>query len=142
MRLRTKTSLVVGVLLTTSGCGEKGLPLVPVSGKVTFAGSAPPAEGVITFTPIKVQEGLPHRPGSGGFDKQGDFQVTSFKQGDGLIPGTYHPSVTCWMGKPSSSDPGSFERLNYVPKDFQAPPVVVDASKDKVEIAIDVPKKK
>jgi hypothetical protein len=142
MRLRAKTLLVGGVLIIASGCGDKGLPLVPVSGKVTFAGSAPPADGVITFTPIKVQEGLPSRPGSGAFDKQGDFQVTSFKQGDGLIPGTYHPNVTCWMGKPNSSDPSSFERLNYVPKDFQAPPIVVDATKDTVEVAIDVPAKK
>ena len=142
MRLVAKTLLIVGLVVIASGCGEKGLGLVPVSGKVTFAGGAPPAEGVITFTPIKVQEGLPSRPGTGAFDKQGDFQVASFKPGDGLLPGTYYPKVTCWMGKPNSSDPSSFERLNYVPKDFEAPPVVVDASKGKVEIAIDVPKKK
>jgi len=134
--------VVVGLAETTAGCGNNGLPLVPVSGKVTFAGAKPPAAGTVTFTPINVQQGLPHRPGSAHFDEQGDFQVTSFKEKDGLIPGTYYARVTCWKGKPSSSDPSSFERLNYVPKDFQAAPVVVDKKAGSVEVAIDVPRKK
>src|SRR3954463_9630264 len=77
------------------GCNGQKLPLVPVTGKVTFAGSTPPHEGTVTFTPVTVAEGLPRRPGSAHFDKQGDFQVTSFKKNDGLIPGTYYANVTC-----------------------------------------------
>ena len=134
--------VMVGAMAgATCGCGDEGLALVPVSGKVTFGGNAPPRDGTITFTPLKVPEGLPRRPGSAHFDKEGDFQVTSFKENDGLIPGTYYASVTCWMGAPNSSDPSSFERLNCVPKDFQAPPVVVNESDDEVAIVIDVSKK-
>ena len=142
MRSRTTIVLMFGGLVgATCGCGDKGLVLVPVSGKVTFAGNTPPRDGTITFTPLKVPEGLPRRPGSAHFNNEGDFQVTSFKENDGLIPGTYYASVTCWMGAPNSSDPSSFERLNCVPKDFQAPPVVVNEADDEVAIVIDVPKK-
>ena len=143
MGSRTILLLMFGGLAgTTCGCGDNGLALVPVSGKVMFAGNAPPRDGTITFTPLSVPEGLPRRPGSAHFDKEGDFQVTSFKENDGLIPGTYYASITCWMGAPSSSDPSSFERLNYVPKDFQAPPVVVKKTDDEVTVVIDVPQKK
>jgi hypothetical protein len=129
-------------ICAVAGCGGKGLPVVPVKGKVTFAGGPPPAAGTISFTPVRIAEGLPNRPGRATFDKEGNFSVTSFSQNDGLLPGTYHASVSCWMGTPSSGDPSSFERLNYVPKSFVAPPVEVDREAGSVEIAIDVPKKK
>src|SRR4051794_12495656 len=94
--------LNTALLLTAlAGCGSSDLAIVPVNGTVTFAGGPPPAEGSITFTPTEVQEGLPHRPGRASFDKQGVFQVTSFKEHDGLIPGTYYANVTCWMKPPS-----------------------------------------
>jgi hypothetical protein len=66
--------------------------------------------------------------------------VTSFKKGDGLIPGTYHPRVACWKAPPDSNDPSSFDRLNYVPKDFQPVPIEVAADAGEVDVVIDVPR--
>ncbi len=134
--------LTLALLGASAGCGNNGLPLVPVHGKVTFAGNPPPMAGMITFMPIAVAEGLPRRPGRAHFDEQGAFQVTSFKDNDGLIPGNYQPSITCWMKQPTSNDPTSFERYNYVPKGFQASEVKVEQDAGSVEVTIDVPKKK
>jgi hypothetical protein len=117
--------------------------MVPVRGKVTFQGSAPPARGTVIFVPITVQEGLPRRPGSAEFGTDGVFRVTSFRQNDGLLPGIYSAKVTCWKGNPyTSGDPTAFDKFSYVPKDFNPQPVEVDSKLGKVEVAIDVPKKK
>jgi hypothetical protein len=129
-------------LFALMGCKQSSLPLVPVSGKVSFAGGAPPAAGTITFVPVAVEAGLPQRPATAHFGPDGTFQVTSFKKDDGLLPGTYQPNVICMTGEPVENDPSSYDRLNAVPKNFVPPPVVVDASKGKVEVAIDVPAKK
>jgi hypothetical protein len=141
MTKRAENLVALLLLALVLGCGKSGPGTVPVRGKVTFAGGLPPTNGTITFTPIKVQEGMPKRPGTAQFDKNGDFQAQSFKPGDGLFPGTYRPNVSCWMGNPDSNDPSSFDRLNYVPKDFQPPDVVVDAKSGATEVTIDIPKK-
>jgi hypothetical protein len=124
------------------GCGESGLPTVPINGQITFGGGPPPNAGTVVFSPRSVAEGLPRRPGRGRFTQDGTFTVTSFKEGDGLIPGTYQPLVDCWKGQPSSDNPKTFETLNNVPSGFEAPEVVVEAGADSVEVKIDVPKKK
>jgi hypothetical protein len=129
-------------MIVSVGCSGTGLPIVPVNGKVTFAGGPPPKPGTITFTPITVEPGMPNRPGNAAFDEQGTFQVTSFKENDGLVPGTYHANIACWTGTPSSGDPSSFQRLNLVPAGFEPEPIKVDADADVVEVIIDVPKKK
>jgi hypothetical protein len=133
-------SLALTLLCIVSGCSDNGLGLVPVSGKVTFVGQPPPKGGTITFNPITVQEGLPRRPGTAQFEQDGSFTVTSFKKGDGLVPGTYHPRVACWKAPPDSNDPSSFDRFNYVPKDFQPEPIVVEADADSVDVTINVPR--
>jgi hypothetical protein len=142
--MKFSTLVIVFAALSSSiaGCSDSGLPVVPVSGTITFAGSPPPKSGTVTFTPISVDAGLPNRPGNAVFDTDGRFQVTSFKENDGLIPGTYHARVSCWMGTPNSSDPSSFDRLNYVPLGFEPSPIVVNADADDVKVTIDVPKKK
>jgi hypothetical protein len=132
--------LIATLLLATTGCSEDGLPLVPVSGKVTYAGGPPPTEGSISFAPVSVEEGLPRRPGRAAFKTDGTFEVTSFNEGDGLIPGTYAARISCWMGQPVSEDPSSFERLNYVPKTYR-PEVIVKPDDESVEVNFDIPKK-
>jgi hypothetical protein len=114
-----------------------------VNGTITFQGAPPPAIGRISFVPISVTEGLPRRPGSAAFGTDGTFQVTSFTKDDGLVPGTYSARIECWKGNPATSgEPNAFEKLNYVPKDFAPPPVVVDAKSGHVDVTIDVPLKK
>jgi hypothetical protein len=136
---RIVLSISALMLCAVSGCGDSAVRTIPVSGKVTFVGGPPPKNGTIIFTPIKVDEGLPSRPGRAQFDKDGAFTATSFQQGDGLLPGTYHANISCWKGNPDSNDPSSFERLNYVPKDFRPEPITVAADADQVNVEINVP---
>ena len=135
--------IAASVVLTiiVAGCSNDRSGVVPVNGTLTFAGGPPPAGGMIMFNPVSVTDGFPHRPGTAKFDTNGKFTVTSFKEGDGLVPGTYHARIECWKGQPDSNDPSSFDRLNYVPKDFVPQPVTVAADADEVEVIIDVPQK-
>jgi hypothetical protein len=135
-------STVVACLGLAVGCNDSGLPLVPVYGKVTFAGGPPPKPGSITFSPVSVDEGLPSRPGTAGFGTSGEFQVTSFQKNDGLVPGVYEAKIDCWMKDPYASDPTTFERFNHVPKDYKPPHITVSADADEVEVNFDVPPKK
>ena len=128
--------------LATLGCSSEGLPTVPVSGKVTFNNGPCPAPGTIAFSPISVEEGLPRRPGTAEFKQDGEFDATSFRPGDGLLPGKYRVMISCWSGEPTNSDPSSYERLNCIPRDYQPEEIVVDRSADVVEVNIDVPRKK
>jgi hypothetical protein len=129
------------VVVVVGGCGGDKLTTVPVSGRITFGGGACPAEGTVVFSPVAVEKGLPRRPGTAQFKQDGTFTVTSFRDGDGLIPGRYRPIVSCWKGEPRNDDPGSFERLNYVPNTYKADEVIVSPSGDAVFVKLDVPKK-
>lgn len=123
------------------GCSSDQPMTVPVSGRITFGGGACPAEGTIVFSPAAVKKGLPRRPGTARFQQDGAFTVTSFREGDGLIPGRYRPIVSCWKGEPRNDDPSSFERLNYVPKTYKAEEVNVAPSDRAVLVSLNVPKK-
>ena len=135
---RLKLTLLFAVAL---GCGGDRAELVPVTGKVTIAGEAPARGGAITFTVVEPAEGYPSRPGSARFSEDGLFEAMSFKEGDGLVPGTYQAIFQYYDGTPSDDDPTSFERLNAVPKDYR-PEVVVDKDAGAMEVAFDVPPKK
>jgi hypothetical protein len=134
----------IGCLVVTvgAGCDSSDVLTVPVRGKVTFSGQAPPAAGSIVFNPLSTEDGMPRRPGRAQFDEQGNFQATSFKEHDGLVPGVYQPVISCWKGMPSGDDPSSYERLNHVPIDFQATELRVEKGKSQVEANYDVPPKK
>jgi hypothetical protein len=125
-----------------AGCND-GLPTVPVTGQVTFAGSAPPASGTITFMPIEAKEGMPRRPGSGKFSPQESaYEITSFSPGDGLIPGRYEVNITCYTGHPTSAKPETFVTLNAVPENWKAEELVIEEGSNDVEKNYDVPPKK
>ncbi len=140
-----RPSLAIGfVLIALVGCGrDNGLQIVPVSGKVTFAGGPCPAAGTVTFTPLEVAAGLPRRPASGTFHEDGTFFVTSFKKGDGLIPGRYKVTVSCDSGLPDPRSPDPWGDVSYVAKGYEPPELVVEAGSDPIEVNYDVtPKKK
>src|SRR4051812_27112672 len=84
------------LMLVVSGCRREQKMTVPVTGYITFAKSSCPADGTIVFSPVAVEKGLPRRPGTAAFHTDGAFAVTSFHDGDGLIPGRYQPIVNCW----------------------------------------------
>lgn len=138
-RITVRAGLLLVVL--GGGCSRDQPMTVPVSGHITFGGGACPAEGTIVFSPIAVEKGLPRRPGTARFQLDGTFTVTSFREGDGLIPGHYRAIVSCWKGEPRNDDPSSFERLNNVPKNYQPDEVIVAPSVREVVVKLDVPKK-
>jgi hypothetical protein len=123
------------IVLLAIGCGESWPPTKQVRGTITFQGAAPPKPGKITFAPIEVASGLPRRPASGDFDATGAFTLTTFENGDGIIPGRYSGNILCWRETPTLATRHS---ANYVPPSFQ-PEIVVDIDDDEpVEVRIDV----
>lgn len=126
-----------------AGCSKSELPLVPVQGKVTFNGGPPPAPGTINFMLVsgKGLSGLPNRPGSSTFDANGRFEVSSYKEGDGLLPGTYTAKISCYVDTPSEAIPNSFIDFDLVPQDFR-PELVVKEGSEPIEVTFDAPPKK
>jgi hypothetical protein len=112
--------------------------MVPVSGTVTVGGAAPPTGGAIYFAPLTVAEGLPRRPGRAEFDASGNYEVTSFEDSDGLVPGTYRVRVECWKVAPTMDKPGE----SYLTEDAVLPELVVAADAGSISHDIDVPPKK
>jgi len=84
------------VMLAVLGCGSPGTaPTAPATGTVTYKGK--PVEGVsVGFIPEK------GRPASGLSDASGKFTVSTFKRGDGAVPGKHKVIVA----EAASSDPG------------------------------------
>jgi len=90
-------------LLLLPGCGE-GLPeTVPVSGRVTFQGQ-PLDSGQVVFHPQSIPEGLPRRPATGVLDREGRFQLTTFRTGDGAVPGTYQVAIFSYLSDQTSAE--------------------------------------
>ena len=128
----------VAICLLLVGCEKKGPLTVPVHGTVTFNGGPCPRDGRVIFAPVAAAEGMPLRPGSGGFDVDGKFEVMSFVPGDGLIPGTYRVRIQCWKQLPGDLKPG----VSYVPEDYEPEQLVIEASRrEAIEVAYDVPAK-
>ena len=134
-------SLLVVCCLGIAGCGPSGPELVKVKGKVTFGGGPWPAEGTLYFHPVDPAEGMPERPARADFDTEGNFTVTSFEDGDGLVPGKYKVIVECWESAPMMGKPVK----SYVPKRYQTSgtsdlEVVIESGSGTQTITRDVPK--
>lgn len=129
-------SLLGPACFVLCGCGEPGTPTIQVKGLITIDGKAPPTSGKIYFAPIEAAEGLPKRAASGEFDAEGKFILTTFKPGDGVIPGKYRVNVDCWREPPTLKTKWS---ANYIPPDFnQEIEIKVDAE-EPFEIKIEAP---
>jgi hypothetical protein len=134
-------TVAAAVCLLLFGCGDQGMPTTKVSGKISFDGGPPPTFGTIAFSlvPGTGAEGLPYRPGSSPFGKDGAFEVNSFGKGDGLLPGTYKVRITCLSGPPSSAP---LEEISYVPLDWSPDDLVITGDQGSVSVEYDVPPKK
>lgn len=95
-------SWFIATLVVTAclGC-DNGPQTVPVSGRVTLDGGPWPRRGMLFFAPSEPAEGFPRRPGTADFNEDGEFEASSFKTGDGLLPGKYVVNVECWEVPPS-----------------------------------------
>jgi hypothetical protein len=133
--------VVVAITLLFSGCSRSD-GLVPVSGRLTFGGKPPPAAASLTFVPQEVQasgkdDGLSPRIGLAVADADGRFAAGTFRDGDGLRPGTYEVRVLCSrapavVGEADRSD-------SLVPPGFVAPPLVISPDdRSPVDYQIDV----
>jgi hypothetical protein len=124
------------------GCDSRGLPMVPVRGKITYGKGDWPKPGVIYFTGKDVAKGVPLRPAVGHFDVHGNIKVNSFEEGDGLVAGRYKLGIECWEIPPGvNGSPGK----SYVPKKYQSAStsgleVTADSSAGTVQLDIDIPK--
>jgi hypothetical protein len=137
-------SLVLGASLT--GCNSKGL--VPVEGRVTFVGKDPQTVGYLYFVPRemstdKLQDRTGPLTGTAQFGLNGFFRGTTFRDGDGLRPGTYEVRLQC-EGRPaghlSPEQAHDAPRRSLVPRGFAAPDLVVPTSGPRpVRYDLDVP---
>lgn len=121
------------------GCGNKN-DLVQVKGRVTFDGQAPPKSGRLYFgSPLDAPTKA--RPAYAAFDDAGNFEVTSLKPGDGLLPGKYLVTVECVKSDPPPV-PGGLESVTYVDLEFKGQTIEIKGDGSDGNLQIDVPLKK
>jgi hypothetical protein len=80
------------------------MPTVPVQGKVIWQGK-PLTDGTVGFAPLSVAEGLPKRPAIGELGPEGVYRMSSFRPGDGLLPGEYRVTVQSYTSRPTLDEP-------------------------------------
>ena len=96
------------------GCGgNPGNAVYPVRGRVLYNGE-PVTNAQVTFHPVGDSKRNTIRP-VGKVDDQGNFALTSFRDGDGASAGEYQVTVVWFLAKPVR--PGSEETVsaNYLP---------------------------
>lgn len=111
--------------VSSIGCGGRGIETVPVRGVVEFPEGQAPTKGTVYYRPLEVAEELPHKPANGNFAGDGKFEVTSFKPGDGLVPGTYSVLVECYK----QADDGS-----WLKTEFEEENLTVESGTRRVEV--------
>ncbi len=83
--------LAVVLLASCWGCGSNAGPYagktVPVKGKVTYKGK-PLTQGEILFEPDSGREA------NGNIQPDGTFELSTFKAGDGAVPGKHRVAVS------------------------------------------------
>lgn len=131
---------LAGGMVAWSGCDSNPLPIVPVHGVITFDGGPCPRDGVIYFAPLEAAAGLPKRTGIGKFDTDGKFTVTSFRPGDGLIPGKYVIWIECLIEPISGTRP---QGVSHIADEYEWPELTIESdTRSPVEANYDVPAKK
>jgi hypothetical protein len=85
----TRRAVLVAAALSAAavGCGDGRPRTVPVSGRVTLQ-SRPLAGGTVTFVPIESGPAA-----TGPITADGRFTLTTFRPGDGAVPGRYAVAV-------------------------------------------------
>ena len=76
------------LILTTmcvAGCGSR-TTTIPVRGEVHYNGQ-PLQDGIVIYMPKNVDEA---RQATGRIGRDGSFVLTTFKSGDGVVPGEYN----------------------------------------------------
>ena len=139
MRRITRLGILQAVVVLV-GCSGSGSPYdyVPVSGKVTYEDGTPlPTGGYsIKFFAMDAPQvaGASPRMGEAAVDAEGNFSAaTSYKFGDGLIPGQHRVSFLYANDKDGKS---------LVPNEYTVPkdsPLIVDTANLPLEIKVPKP---
>ena len=138
MTLSASRHLTVAMLFaSTCGCGGSTSPFsyVPVSGQVSYEdGTRIDASGmVLTFIAQEAPkvDGAHPRPASASVDSEGRFDsVTSYKFGDGLIPGKHRVGISYATDKNGKL---------LIPKEYSSAatsPLIVDTADAPLQIKV------
>jgi hypothetical protein len=124
------------------GCHQSDLPLVAVSGKVTFDGGLCPAPGNVTFQPLEIPDGYPKRPASGQFDTDGLYEVNTFNEESGVLPGRYLVKVTCYGGAPDATKSDPWADVDYISSEYNPQELTIEQGSEAIVHHLDVPRRK
>jgi hypothetical protein len=91
------------LLLGVVGCGPR---LYPVRGRVTYPDGKPVAEGMVVFEGQGPENRLTAR---GDVGADGRYELSTYKPGDGVLPGKYRVLVA------PKSDPNAVDRPSKPP---------------------------
>jgi hypothetical protein len=127
--------LLVGVI---GACTRGGPETVTVRGTVEFDGRPQPSVCSVFFAPLEVAGDAPRRPALAKLSPEGTFSVTSFKPGDGLVPGTYRVKIEYYDLKPGGN-PDS--ESGWARQEFQPGELTVESGQAAIEAAYVVPAK-
>jgi hypothetical protein len=75
----------VVLAIVAAGCGQSGPTTIPIHGEVLHNGN-PLQEGLVVYLPKNSDN---TRQASGRIQRDGTFELTTFKSGDGVVPGEY-----------------------------------------------------
>jgi hypothetical protein len=105
------------VLVGLAGCAKDSADGVyPVRGKILYNGR-PVANAQVTFHPVNDATPKGVRP-VGKVDKQGQFALTSFKDGDGAPAGEYRVTVVWYLARQTRPVSDETASANYLPPKY------------------------
>jgi hypothetical protein len=103
--LQSLGTILLGLFVTVAGAGCGGKKLYPVKGRVVYKdGSSVKllAGGLVLFHPADPD--MPQVGARGKIQEDGSFEVTTPKEGEGILPGRYLVTVTPPAFYPKSPD--------------------------------------
>ena len=109
----------LALIAIDTGCSRNGPEIIPIRGTITFGGGSWPKPGVLYLTAESPASNATTRPAIAKFDADGNVTVTTFKTGDGLMPGRYRIAVECWEIPPKMGD--RTPPKSYVPARYTSP---------------------
>lgn len=108
--------LAAFIQITLSGCAEQAetKPTAPVKGTVTYQGK-PLETGEVVFFPDSGE-----RIASGKIQPDGTFQLTTYEEGDGAIPGNHKVTIVAErdMEGISAEDPEASMEPSLIPTKY------------------------
>lgn len=88
------------LLMLGGGCGPTAPKTIKVKGMVTYNGEKL-KQGMISFSPTSINPGEPMRPVAVNLDAEGNFTLSTFTPGDGILPGEYAVTIISYEVPPS-----------------------------------------